>query len=70
MPGCVETGGGLDLVSHRLQRLGGLQDALPEDRESSPPIALALHQFQAMDVAFGDAIGIVKLMVRAAKQGG
>ena len=52
----VEAGSGLGRVIHRPQRLGGLQDALPEERESSPPIALALHQFQAMDVAFGDAV--------------
>jgi hypothetical protein len=55
-PWCVEAGGGLARVIHRPQRLGGLQDALPEERETSPPIALALHQFQAMDVAFGDTV--------------
>ena len=31
-------------------------DTLREEREASSPIALTLHQFQAMNVAFGDAV--------------
>ena len=29
---------------------------MPEERETGPAIALALHQLQAMDLAFGDAV--------------
>jgi hypothetical protein len=36
--------------------LGRLQGTLPWQRKARPPIALALHQFQAMDVAFGGTI--------------
>jgi hypothetical protein len=29
------------------------QDALPQPCETGPPIALALHELEAMDLAFG-----------------
>jgi hypothetical protein len=35
---------------------GNLQDTLPEERKTGPAIGLALHQFQAMDLAFSDAV--------------
>jgi hypothetical protein len=36
--------------------LGRLQDALPEEHNARLPLALALEQLQAMDLAFRDAI--------------
>jgi hypothetical protein len=33
-----------------------LQEALPQERKAGPPIALALHELQAMDLALGNAI--------------
>jgi hypothetical protein len=40
----------------QLPPLGRLQDPLAEEREAVPSIALALHEFQAVDLAFGDAV--------------
>jgi hypothetical protein len=33
-----------------------VQDALAEEREAGPAIALTLDELQAMDLAFGDAV--------------
>src|SRR5919108_3410244 len=33
-----------------------LQDTLPQQREARPPIALALHELEAMELALGDAV--------------
>jgi hypothetical protein len=33
-----------------------LQDPLAEEREAGPSIALALHELEAVDLAFGDAV--------------
>src|SRR5262245_63450502 len=40
----------------RLPTLGHLPDALPEACHAGPPSALALQEFQPMDLAFGDAV--------------
>ena len=36
--------------------LCGVQNALPEKGEAGPPIALALHELEAMELAFGAAV--------------
>ena len=40
---------------------GRRQDALPLEREAGPPIALTLHELQAMDLAFGHAVAGLQL---------
>ena len=49
-------GGGLALFARLLRLLGRLQDPLAEEGKTGPPIALALHELQAVDLAFGDAV--------------
>ena len=39
-----------------LPMLGHLQDVLPEECHAGPSRALALQEFQPMDLAFGDAV--------------
>ena len=36
--------------------LGRLQDPLAEEGEAGPSIALTLHELEAVDLAFGDAV--------------
>ena len=50
--------GGAQVIEgdQRLPTLGHLQDALPEECHAGPSIALALQEFQPMDLAFGDAV--------------
>jgi hypothetical protein len=40
----------------RLPTRGHLPDALPEECPAGPSIALALQEFQPLDLAFGDAV--------------
>ena len=39
-----------------VKALGCLKHTLPEEGEAGSPIALAFHELQAMDLAFGDAV--------------
>lgn len=43
-------------MRHQLPTLGHLQDALPEECHAGPSLALALQEYQPMDLAFGDAV--------------
>jgi hypothetical protein len=44
------------MVACLLRRLGSLQDALPEEREASPAIALALEELRTGDMPFDGAV--------------
>jgi hypothetical protein len=48
--------GGRSLVARLPRQLGGLQDALPEEGEAGPTIALALEQRQTGDLPLHRAI--------------
>jgi hypothetical protein len=48
--------GGLSMVARLARRLGRLPDALPEERETGPAVALALEQLQTGDLPLHGAV--------------
>jgi hypothetical protein len=46
----------LHIATRLVQQLGGLPDALPEERDARASIALALEELQSGDLAFHRAI--------------
>jgi hypothetical protein len=55
----VPDGEGAWLVLSPSPFLGCLQDALASEGEGCPPIALALHELQAMNLPFRHAIALL-----------
>jgi hypothetical protein len=47
-------------VVNDLSSLRCVQEALPEQGEAGPPLALALHQLQAMNLAFSHAVALLQ----------
>jgi hypothetical protein len=56
MPWGAGARGGLSMVARLLRPLGGLQDALPEERETGPAITLTLEQLQPSDLPLHRAV--------------